>query len=273
MKFNFFSKNGKILPIDEATISLLSIEYAYGFGVYETLRVNNSKVLFLEDHIERLFKSAEIIKLEHPFTKENIKKYIEELAVETETETYNVKMLLIGAIKSEETNLYIFCSTPLFTDKKLYRDGVKTITTDYERVYPQAKTLNMLQSYLAYREAKSENCYDALLVNKKGNITEGTRTNFLVIKDNTIYSPLEEDILLGVTRKHVLDVAKKNGFVIKKRNISKNSLDKYDGAFLTSTSAKILPIKKIDNLEYKKIPDSVFRLMNLFDKFINQHAI
>jgi branched-chain amino acid aminotransferase len=266
MQFNFFSKNGKILPIAEAVIPLSSIEYTYGFGVYETLRISNKKPLFLEDHIDRLIKSAEIISLSHTRTTEDIKKYVTGIVGHTTEETYNIKILLIGAPTQEEANLYILCSAPLFPDKKLYKEGVATITSHFERAYPQAKTLNMLQSYLSYREARSKGCYDALLVNRDGNITEGTRTNFLAVKGNTIYSPFEKDILLGVARKYALRVAQDNGFFVEEKNIPENSLHEYDGAFLTSTSAKILPIKKIGNFEYKEIPESISKLIRLFDE-------
>ena len=266
MEFNFFSKNGKVLPIAQATVSLLSLEYAYGFGVYETLRVKDGQPLFIDDHVERLIKSAEIIKLEHALSVADIKKYIIDVLARTKENTYNIKLMLVGAPKPEDADFYIFASAPLFPDKKLYREGVRTIAVNFERPYPQAKTLNMLQSYLAYREAKSKDCYDALLVNREGNITEGTRTNFLAVKGNTIYSPFEKDILLGVARKYVLQTAKENGFMVEERNIPKNSLNEYDGAFLTSTSSKIMPIKKVDDFEYEKIPESVYRLIDLFNK-------
>ncbi|MDP9249004.1 MAG: aminotransferase class IV [bacterium] len=266
MEFNFFSKNGKVLPIAEANVSLLSVEYTYGFGVYETLRVKNKKPLFLDDHVERLIKSAEIIRLAHILNVSDIKKHIEDMVAETPEETYNLKLLLIGARQPEDADFYIFPSAPLFPDKKLYRDGVRTITVNFERAYPQAKTLNMLQSYLAYRDAKNNGCYDALLVNTKGHITEGTRTNFLLVKGNTIYSPFEKDILLGVARKYVLETAKENGFILEERNITPDSLHEYDGAFLTSTSSKIMPIKRVDDFEFEKIPESIYRLMDLFSK-------
>ena len=191
------------------------------------------------------------------------------MVAQTKETTYNLKLMLIGAPAPENADFYIFCSAPLFPDKKLYRDGVKTRTVNYERAYPQAKSLNMLQSYVAYRDAKNNGCYDALLVNKEGNITEGTRTNFLAVKGNTIYSSLEKDILLGVARKYVLEIAQENGFAVEERNIPKESLREYDGAFLTSTSSKIMPIKKVDDFEYEKIPDTIYRLIDLFNQKIN----
>lgn len=269
MSFDFFSRNGDILPISEATVSLNSIEYTYGFGVYETLRVNNHKPLFLEDHINRLIISADIIKLEHSLSKDVIEKNIKDLITKTVTETFNVKILLIGASKKENASLYILCSNPLFLDRKLYRDGVEVIISNYERVYPQAKSLNMLQSYMSYKEAQNKKAYDSLLINRDGYITEGTRTNFFAIKDMTIYSAPENQILLGVTRKNILDVALRNGYKIEERSIKLDNLKDYDGAFLTSTSTKIVPIRKVIDFQYDQIPEALNNLMKLFDDFLD----
>jgi branched-chain amino acid aminotransferase len=270
MNFPIFSKNGNILPIEEARVSLMSVEYAYGFGVYETIRVKNDKAVFLADHIERLESSANIINLEHKFSKEDIEKYVVDFIAQAKRGTFNLKILLVGGQTKEDAVLYIMGSNPLFVDKKLYQEGAKVITTKYERIYPQAKTLNMLSSYIAYKEAKEKDCYDALLVNREGNITEGTRTNFFAVKGNIIYSPFEKGILLGVMRKHVIDVAKQNGFMVEENNIPFASISEYDGAFLTSTSTKILPIKKIDDFEYPEIPSALKKLMAAFDAIINQ---
>lgn len=268
MAFNYFSKNGKVLPIEEASISLSSIEYSYGFGVYETLRASNGQIYFLKDHIERLMESAKIIGLEHSFTEDFIKESIGEIIRKNEIETCNIKMLLIGAPSKEEAQLFIICLNPLFPDKKLYRDGATFTTYKYERVFPHAKTLNMLQSYLAYREAKKLGAYDALLINRNGHITEGTRTNFFCIKDQTIYTPPEKDVLLGVTRKAILKVATENGYEVVEKDIKIDDVSNYDGAFISSTSSKIVPIKSIDGQVLKPQSDSLKKLMGLFDDFL-----
>jgi branched-subunit amino acid aminotransferase/4-amino-4-deoxychorismate lyase len=99
---------------------------------------------------------------------------------------------------------------------------------------------------------------------------EGTRTNFSCIKGKTIYSPSEEKILLGVTRKHVLDVAAKNNFAIKMQDIQYADISAYDGVFLTSTSSKIMPIRSIDTTILAPIPSALRELMWLFDEFLAQ---
>lgn len=267
MDFKYFSQNGKILPIEQAVIPLNNIEYSYGFGVYESLRVTNGTVYFIDDHVERLMESAKIIELEHQFDEEFIKKSISGLISDYKSETFNLKILLIGGATKEKAILNIFCLNPFFPDRKLYKEGAEFITYNYERAFPHAKTLNMLQSYLAYKKAKESGSYDALLINNDGFITEGTRTNFYSIKDKTIYTPRESDILFGVMRKATLKVATENNYQIVEKNIELEDIKSYDGAFVTSTSSKIMPAKSINEIVLN-IPESLKELMKLLDDFL-----
>lgn len=256
--------------MNEAIIPLSSIEYSYGFGVYESVRVVNRQIYFLKDHIERLMDSAKIIGLEHSFVQSVIEESISQIIAKNNAQTCNLKMLLIGASSKEEAQLFIICLNPLFPDKKIYRDGVSFISYKYERNFPHAKTLNMLQSYLAYRKAHEVGAHDALLINREGFITEGTRTNFFCIKDNTIYTPFEKEILLGVTRKALLKVARENGYEVVEKNITLDDIVNYDGAFMSSTSLKIVPIKSIDEQILKPQSDNLKKLIRLFDNFLEK---
>ncbi len=269
MTFQSFSKNGKILPIDQAMISLEDIEYQYGFGVYETIKIKNKKAIFIDDHIERLLKSAHIIHLEHIFDKDNLQKYVSELIDAIGADTFNLKLLLIGAKEKEKANLYILPFSPLFPDKKWYKTGVALIAKECERAYPTAKSLDMLQSYILYSMAIKADCYDCLLINKDGKITEGTRTNFFVIKNKTIFIPPIDSILFGVTMKWVLHVAKANGYMVEERSVAPAEFDLYDGAFITSTSSKILPVKKVNDFEFTQIPSTVHELLDSYDQFLS----
>lgn len=269
MSHEYFAHNGKILPVKQAVIPLSSIEYAYGFGVYETIRVTRGVPYFLGDHLERLIESAEIIGLEHLFTEDKIADTIASLIEKNNIDTSNIKILLIGAPVKEEAQLFILCLNPFYPDKRLYREGATCVTYAYERAFPHAKTLNMLQSYLAYRKAKEADAYDALLVDNDGCIAEGTRTNFFCIRGKTLISPPEEKILLGVTRKAVLHVAKHNGYDYEEQPITWGEMMKYDGSFLTSTSSKIIPIRSIDGEDLPRSAPALRELMYLFDEFLN----
>lgn len=265
MDFRYFSRNGELLLLEEAAIPLSNIEYQYGFGVYETIRVAEGTPVFLKDHLERLMESADIIGLKHVFAATFVENSIAELIEKNGAGTYNTKILLIGG---NEPVLFILCLNPLFPDKKLYRDGTHFITYEYERIFPHAKTLNMLGSYLAYKKAKEAGAYDALLLTKQGCITEGTRTNFFCLKDRTIVSPPENEILLGVTRKAALTAARRNGFTIEEKPIGLYDLEKYDGAFITSTSSKILPARSIDEHVFPRQPEALKDLIRAFDEFL-----
>jgi len=268
MEFKYFSQNGKILPIEQAVIPINNIEYAYGFGVYENVRISNGLVFFLKDHIERLIESAKIIGISHPFNISFVESSVIDLVNNTGIKTYNLKILLIGGSTKEKASLYIFCLNPLFPDKKLYREGAEFITYNYERPFPHAKTLNMLQSYIAYGKARETGAHDALLINHDGFITEGTRTNFFCIKDKTIYTPFEKDILLGVMRKAVIKVASENKYMIVEKNIKLDDIKSFDGAFVSSTSSKIIPIKSIDGYVLN-VPDTLKELMTLLNEFLS----
>jgi branched-subunit amino acid aminotransferase/4-amino-4-deoxychorismate lyase len=267
---SYFSRNGELLPLDQAVVSLDNLEYSYGFGVYETMKVRKEVLYFVEQHVDRLFLSAGLIRLSHPFTKLQIITWIRAVVSENHLSASNIKMLLIGGKTSADAQLYILPLAPLFPDRKLYKTGVDTITFQYERYLPNAKSLNMLPSYLIYRQAQEAGCYDGLLIDRDGSIREGTRTNFFTIRGNTIISPPSELILEGVTRKTILHVARVHGYSYQEALIPYSSIHSFDGAFLTSTSTKIVPVRRIDSHVFPAAPAAVRQLMKHYDLFLSK---
>jgi branched-chain amino acid aminotransferase len=258
--------NGKLIKAKDAKIGVDSIEFTYGFGVYENLKVRNRKVYFLVEHVERLFYSAGQIGLSHNFTPDQIEEWILELVKKNKTDVANVKMLLIGG---KEPDLYIMTLAPKFLDKKFYKSGVKVITKEYERYLPQVKSLNMLPSYLIFREAKEKGAFDVLLIDKNNNIVEGTRSNFFVIKNKTLYTTPVESVLDGVTRRSVIDCAKKSGYEVIEQDIALEGVFNYDGAFLTNTSGKIVPIKTLNDGSFGEICDGLKELMVKYNEYLD----
>lgn len=248
-----------------------NIEYAYGFGVYESIRVVKGTPLFLTQHLERLEVSAKAIGLTHTFAEEMISTWIRELITHVKDDALNLKILLIGARDAKDAQLFIMPLAPLFPDKRLFVRGATVISVQHERYMPQAKTLNMLPSFMAYSKAKAAGCYDALYINHKGNITEGTRTNFFALRGRTLVSPPKAEILEGVTLLNVITVATTNGYDIAYEDIPLATISMYDGAFLTSTSSKIMPLTKIDETNLN-IPDALHELIKHFDAFLATQA-
>ncbi len=253
--------------MSEASVPLSHVAYAYGFGVYETVRTVHGRPVFLADHLRRLLASAKIIGLQHALTLEVLDAWTKMLIEKNAADTCNIKMLLIGGRTESDATLWMIPLAPLFPEKKLYTQGAAAITFTHERFLPQAKSLNMLPSYLFFSKAKEKGCYDALLLNRNRCITEGTRTNILALRGRTIISPPVSEILEGVTRDHVLKVAQAQGFQCIEEPIPLRDIQSYDGLCITSTSSKIIPLRQIDDTELA-IPETMRHLMRAFEAFL-----
>lgn len=261
-----FSHNGVVKPTGIESDLLFNIEYTYGFGVYETLRVEKNNARYADQHCDRLLQSAHIIDLEHNFTKVQLIEFIQDLVDKVNSPAFNLKILLIGGKTANDSQLYMLPINPRFPDRKLYKDGAHAIIVDYERYLPQAKTLNMLPSYLAYRKAHKAGAYDALLRSPRGELLEGTMTNLFGVIGSTIYTAPDSRVLGGVTRSHVIECAQQNGFEVVQRVISSNDLANYDSLFLTSTSTRIMPLRSVENQSFS-IPENIRKLMNAFKQY------
>jgi branched-subunit amino acid aminotransferase/4-amino-4-deoxychorismate lyase len=267
----YFSLNGDLKPIAEATVRFDDLAFAYGFGVYETLKVRHGVLFFPELHEERLWHSARILGLAHPFREGDFRRHLNALVEANGTGDANLKALLIGGPQASDARLAILQLAPLFPDRKDYKRGATAITWEGERVFPQAKSLNMLVSYLAYREAQAQGAYDALLVNRHGEITEGTRTNFFVTDGTVLVTPPGSQVLEGVTQLTVRQVIRNLGLRLEERPLPWAEAHQWQGAFLTSTSTKILPLRQIGD---RPIPLSplVDRLRLAYDGWLDAYA-
>jgi branched-subunit amino acid aminotransferase/4-amino-4-deoxychorismate lyase len=139
----FFSLNGVLTPVSEAHVPLDDLAFAYGFGVYETLKVRHGLLYFPELHEERLWHSARAVGLAHPFQPGDFHRFLDALVAANQVQDANLKALLIGGPTASDARLAILVLNPLFPDRKGYKTGATAITWAGERVYPQAKSLNM----------------------------------------------------------------------------------------------------------------------------------
>ena len=266
----WFSFNGELKTLDSATIGADDLAFAYGFGVYETLKVRAGVVHFAPLHEQRLWHSAAILNLEHPWKTGDFARFVQALVAANGVSDANLKALLIGGNTPSEARLYLMCLNPLFPDRKNYSRGGSAITWVGERAYPQAKSLNMLTSYLAYREAKTRGCYDALLVNRRGEATEGTRTNLFATDGHRIFTPPASEVLEGVTKLTVQHVIREMGIELLESPLPASELTQWAGAFLTSTSTKVMPLALIDGKPVALSP-LVKTLMKAYDGFLKRY--
>lgn len=263
--------NRQLIPIEQAVVSVDDLDFSYGYGVYETLKVRHRILYFPALHEERLFHSASVIGLTHPFRKGDITGGIQTLVRANKTEHANIKVLLIGGDTAEQARLYIMTLNPLFPDRKDYKQGAIALIYPGERVFPEAKTLNMLVSTLAFRSAKKAGAYDAVLKNREGFLTEGTRTNLFYVKGEVVCTPPRQQVLEGVTRITLLDALHQRGIPVKEQVLHESDIPRQDGFFLTSTSTKVMPLRKLGPYDLT-IPPLIREIMKVYDAYLDAYA-
>ena len=149
-------------------------------------------------------------------------------------------------------NLVIICRQLQENPSWWYQKGVEVIITDRLRISrkavdPNLKSGNYLNNVLAMQEARKQNAFDAIMLNAKGHVTEGTTSNVWIVKNQTfITPPLEAGLLGGITRKTLIELAQNHGLKVLEKNITADELLSSDEAFLTASTKKVVPIVKIN---------------------------
>lgn len=280
---NHVLKNGDIVPESEAMVSLDDIDVTYGYGVYETLKVRKGVLYYPQFHEERLFESARILGIDHTLSAGDLEAGLNSLvrSAGEKGQNCNLKVLLLGHT-GRPADLYAFVLNPLYPDRKEVRDGTLVTLFPGERHFPQAKSLSMLLSTVAFRQAKALGAYDALLVNRDNHITEGTRTNIFYFqpeKDGlgipkVVYTPPLSQVLNGITRRTIIECFKQQSIATVERPLSVEEIrsDNPPAVFVCSTSTKILPVKGvIMPEEHHKIDLSIPKEIKILQKWYDEY--
>lgn len=268
--------NGKFYSEKDANISIFDHGFLYGDGIFETLRAYKGKVFKIDEHLDRLSHSARLIKLEIPLTKERLKSAMISTIKKNKLKEAYIR-LAISRGKGElrysidsNPNVVIIAKPFIKYHKNIHEKGVSVITYKGERVLPEVKSTSCMPLVLAKSEAAKKGCFDAILTDRDGFITEGTVSNVFFIKENTVCTP-KDNILKGITRGIVIKIAKRIA-KIKETRIKKDKLHSFDECFLTNTSAEIVPVKKIDGKIIKNSPGIITKkLMEEFRKEVDDY--
>jgi branched-chain amino acid aminotransferase len=242
--------DGEWVHPHQASISLNDIAVLRGYSAFEALRTYDRRPFHLADHLERLYRSAAMIDLEIPRTRGDIAGVVREIIARNSYRHASVRMLVTGG-ESEDgvmavgrPKLIVMISPLGERDMDRFARGYYLITTRLQREVPEAKTSNYTAAVRALKEAARRGADDALFVNEQGHVQEATRSNFFLFRGDTLVTPREE-ILLGITRNVVLDLAR-GRFPIEERPILLEELALAGEAFVTSSSKEIVPVVRID---------------------------
>ncbi len=217
-------------------------------SVYEVIRIIDGVPLFFEDHYTRMSSSLKSQGIDPAIPESDVRTGISKLLTAEGKGICNVKISI--NVNDGKPEPWYYISKSVYPSEDVVKAGVRTGLLMLERNNPNAKILNY-----SYREAVGKRMveggfFEVLLVNGDGNITEGSKSNVFFVKGDRLFTAPGSHVLLGVTRKYVMEACRLAGFTIDESFISVDDLCSIDGLFLSGTSIKVLPVSSIDGVEY-----------------------
>ncbi len=278
--------NGGFIPWKSATSHIISQGLHYASAVFEGERAYNGKIFKSKEHTKRFFKSAEIIGIEIPFTEDEINEAKNELIKKMNFKDCYVRPLAWRGgnqmgISTNESNINV--AIAVWDDWASYfkiedrKAGLRLITSPWKRPAPDTAPYEAKASgpyiicTMSKEFAEQKGFHDALMLDYRGYVAEGTGANIFFIKDKNIYTPIPDCFLNGITRQAVIKMASEQGFKIIEKHILPEEIYKYEEAFLTGTAAEITPIKSIDDINFNTGDDTItFKFMSDFSAMVNR---
>ena len=242
----FCFADGKIIPTQDARIHPADLAVIRGYGIFDFFRTEQYLPVFLEDYLDRFIASAAKTYLPLAYSREELRTIISELIAKNDLKQGGVRMVLTGGISENHFSpatgtLFLFGEELSFPSEEKYQQGVKLLTVEHVRAIADIKTTNYTLPVWHSMQWKQQGAED-ILYHWDGLVSESSRSNFYIVKDGIISTP-DKHILMGITRKHLLDVAGN----VEIRPISLEEVWEADEAFISATTKILLPITQIDD--------------------------
>ncbi|PZX50466.1 branched-chain amino acid aminotransferase [Algoriphagus ratkowskyi] len=244
----FCFADGQIISTEKASIHPMDLGFIRGYGIFDFFRTVNFKPLFLDSYLDRFFSSAEKTFLPLEYSRAELKAVIQELIEKNHLKEGGLRMVLSGGVSPNHFSpakgkLFIFAESLIFPSQEKYEKGIKLLSLEYVRPIPEIKTTNYALSVwdsMRWNDAGAED----VLYYINGHVSESSRSNFFIVKNGIISTP-DSHVLMGITRKHIIELAGK----VQIRPISMQEALNADEAFISSTTKILLPVTQIDDHE------------------------
>jgi branched-subunit amino acid aminotransferase/4-amino-4-deoxychorismate lyase len=241
--------NGKFISQKEAKLSVLTPGFLYGWGIFETMRAYQKKIVYFDTHLERIQNASKIMEIKFPYALKKLKKIIQTtLKINGFTDAY-VRLTLSKSKKGTDTLIMVKKYQP--PSKQKYRKGfsayISSFRQDENSFLARVKTISRLLYELAYQEAKARGFDEAIMFNQRGYICEGSRSNLFFVKNNELFTPaLTCGCLAGITRHVIFDLAKKAHLKLYEGKFTPQEVSGAEEAFLTNSLIGVMPLTLIN---------------------------
>lgn len=258
--------DGKMVPWREAQVHVLTHTFHYGLGVFEGVRAYKTEadgtcIFRLQEHTDRLFRSAHIMTMNMPFSKEELNEAQKAVVRENQLEeAYLRPMVFYGSegmgLRADNLKTHVMVASwewPSYMSPEAREQGIKVRTSSYTRHHVNISMCkakangHYINSMLALKEALESGCEEALLLDNEGYVAEGSGENIFIIRDGIIYTPELTSCLDGITRSTIFTLAEELGIEVREKRITRDEVYIADEAFFTGTAAEVLPIREVDS--------------------------
>ena len=257
--------DGKMVPWKDARVHVLTHTLHYGMGVFEGVRAYETDkgpgIFRLQEHTNRLFRSAHIMNMTIPFSKSDINDaQIQAVKVNNLPHAYIRPMVFYGAegmgLRAENLRVHVIVAAwewPSYMSPEALENGIKVRTSSYTRHHVNISMCkakangHYINSMLALQEALSCGADEALLLDNEGYVAEGSGENIFIARDGVLYTPELTSCLDGITRDTVIALANDLGLEVKDKRITRDEVYIADEAFFTGTAAEVMPIQSLDD--------------------------
>jgi D-alanine transaminase len=249
--------NGQFLPIAEAKVSVLDRGFIFGDGAYEVIPVYSRHIFRLQEHLQRLRRSLDSIKLSNPYNDDEWTKIIRELVARNEPEDQYLYLHITRGVAKRDhafpnppvAPTVFLLSNPLNTPPTaLLQTGISAITAPDNRwLRCDIKAISLLPNVLLRQMAIDAGCAETIMIRDNEFLTEGSASNIFVVKNGVLLAPPKDHLMLpGITYDVVLELASANGIPHQVRKVLVNEVCEADELLLTSSTKEILAITQLD---------------------------
>ncbi|HRJ54088.1 MAG TPA: branched-chain amino acid transaminase [Candidatus Thiothrix moscowensis] len=256
--------DGEMVPWREAKTHVLTHTLHYGMGVFEGVRAyktdQGTAIFRLQEHTDRLFNSAKIMRMPMPFSKEQLNEAQRAVVRENKLDSAYIRpMCFYGSegmgLRADNLATHVMAAAwtwGAYLGAENMEKGIRIKTSSFTRHHVNVTMCkakangNYMNSMLALREALDDGYDEALVLDVDGYVSEGSAENFFLVKEGVIYTPDLTSALDGITRKTVVTLARDLGFEVREKRITRDEVYVADEAFFTGTAAEVTPIRELD---------------------------
>lgn len=280
--------NGKLVPKEQAVVSVYDHGLLYGDGVFEGIRIYNGNVFLEQEHIDRLYESALAIRLQIPMTKSELSAAVRQTVDANGLTDGYIRLVVTrgsGSLgldinRTSDPQVIIIADSISLYPEELYENGLPLITASTIRNHsaalsPRIKSLNYLNNIMAKIEGLDAGTVEALMLNHKGEVAECTGDNIFIVKNGVLKTPpVDAGILEGITRNAVIDLAQKAGIPVEETAMVRHDIYVADECFLTGSAAEVIAAVSLDGRQIGagKPGPVTQQLLHLFRELTNTYS-